>query len=109
MKWILLLAMLCMLAILPACNPVHNYTPAIDFEYGPHPPDATVDVFMESPPDRRYNVIGHVDCRGANLEEVIPFFKKLAREHGGDAIINIRSEEMSGDMSKFFADVIRYK
>ena len=82
MKWILfLLALgaLTMLGMLVSCQPVHNYVSAIDYEYGPHPPDSQIDVFPEAPPDRRYVVIGHVDCRGATLEDVLPYFKQMAR------------------------------
>jgi hypothetical protein len=112
MKLIVLLMSLSViftLGMLVSCHPVHNYVSAIDYEYGPHPPDSEIDVYAEAPPGRRYVVIGHVDCRGATLEDVLPYFKKMARENGGDAIININSEPLSGELSKFTADVIRYK
>lgn len=106
---LMLLGALTALGLLISCHPVHNYIPAIDFEYGPHSPDTAIDVFMETPPNRRYELIGHVDCRGATVEDVMPYFKKMAREHGGDAIVNVSSVPLSGDLSKFTADVIRYK
>jgi hypothetical protein len=112
MKWIPMVTFLgafIALGMLISCHPVHNYVPAIDYEYGPYPPDMEIDFYPDTPPDRRYTIIGHVDCRGATIEDVLPYFKKMAREHGGDAIINVASEPLSGDLSKFTADVIRYK
>jgi hypothetical protein len=78
----------------PACAPKGGYK---DFSYltderfPPKPPSAPIEIIFQIP-DRPYILIGEVEVRGQiKLQTAIDQLKAMARDMGGDAIINYRS------------------
>jgi hypothetical protein len=98
-----------MLVVIAGCTPVHNFAPAGDVTFEPRPSDHPIEYFPNEPPQREYIVIGYVDCRGDSVKDVLPWFEKMARKHGGDAIIDLKSTQVYLALQQYTATVIRYK
>jgi hypothetical protein len=88
-----LFLVLCVVFI-PACAPKEGYkdfSVLIDQRFPPKPPSAPIEIIFQTP-DKPYILIGEVEVRGQiGLQSAVDQLKTMARDMGGDAIINYRS------------------
>jgi hypothetical protein len=90
---LVLVLVICVVSI-PACAPKEGYK---DFSYlaeqrfPPKPPSSPIEIIFQIP-DKPYFLIGEVEVRGQiGLQTAVDQLKAMARDMGGDAIINYRS------------------
>jgi hypothetical protein len=79
---------------IPACAPKEGYKDfsfLIDQRFPPKPRSAPIEITFQIP-DKPYILIGEVEVRGQiGLQTAVDQRKAMARDMGGDAIINYRS------------------
>jgi len=84
----------------PACAPKEGYKDfsfLTDQRFPPKPPSAPIEIIFEIP-DKPYILIGEVEVRGQiGLQTAVDQLKAMARDMGGDAIINYRSYRAAPD------------
>jgi len=82
------------LVSIPACAPKEGYRDfsfLTDQRFPPKPPSAPIEIIFQIP-DKPYVLIGEVEVRGQiGLQTAVDQLKAMARDMGGDAIINYRS------------------
>jgi hypothetical protein len=90
---VVLVLVICVVSI-PACAPKGGYKDfsyLADQRYPPKPPSAPIEITFQIP-DKPYILIGEVAVRGQiGLQTAVDQLKAMARDMGGDAIINYRS------------------
>lgn len=84
----------------------------------PKPKDCEIQVFSAGPPQRAYEEVGILEGKGsfwnADLEDVLPRLREEACLAGGDAIVLISAQRVSGGEDDIdeelhaFATVIRW-
>ena len=96
---LVLVLFICVVSV-PACGPKAGYK---DFSYladqrfPSKAPSAPIEIIFEIP-DKPYILIGEVAVRGQiGLQTAVDQLKAMARERGGDAIINYRSNRAAPD------------
>lgn len=97
-----------LLVVLAACTPVHEFSPISEASFAPRDTQHPI-VFYETPPDTTYDVIGYAECRGEGIGEAMPYLKKLARQAGGDALMDVKETQVFLALYNYRAAVIRYK
>jgi len=84
----------------PACAPKEGYKDfsfLTDQRFPPKPPSAPIEIIYQIP-DKPYILIGEVEVRGQiGLQTAVDQLKAMARDMGGDAIINYRSYRAAPD------------
>ena len=84
----------------PACAPKEGYKDfsfLTDQRFPPKPPSAPIEIIFQIP-DKPFILIGEVEVRGQiALQTAIDQLKAMARDMGGDAIINYRSYRAAPD------------
>ena len=85
---------------IPACAPREGYRDfsfLTDQRFPPKPPSAQIEIIFQIP-DKPYLLIGEVEVRGQiGLQTAVDQLKAMARDMGGDAIINYRSHRAAPD------------
>jgi len=96
----LVLVLVICVASIPACAPKGGYKDfsfLTDQRFPPKPPSAPIEIIFETP-DKPYILIGEVEVRGQiKLQTAVDQLKAMARDMGGDAIINYRSNRAAPD------------
>ena len=95
-------------AALLACTVAHEFTPTSGEVYAPYPEDHTVQV-LDAMPDTAYVLLGYVESRGMSMGQAMPYLLELARENGGDAIVDIGTEAVGSGVFLYRGALIRYK
>ena len=107
-----------LLLALSACVSV-SYVPTAT-PFPPKPKDCEIQVFSAGPPQRAYQEIGILEGKGsfwnADLADVLPRLREEACAAGGDAIVLLSAQRVSGggddDLDEelhAFATVIRWE
>jgi len=90
---LVLVLVICVVSI-AACAPKEgykNFSYLTDQRFPPKPPSAPIEIIIQIP-DKPYVLIGEVEIVGAiTLQTAIDQLRAMARDMGGDAIINYRS------------------
>ncbi len=96
---LVLVLVICVVSI-PACAPKGGYKDSsflTDQRFPPKPPSAPIEIIFQTP-DKPYILIGEVEVRGQiKLQTAVDQLKAMARDMGGDAIINYRSNRAAPD------------
>ena len=85
---------------IPACAPKGGYKDfsfLTDERFPPKPPSTPIEIIFQIP-DKPHILIGEVEVRGhIGLQTAVDQLKAMARNMGGDAIINYRSYRAAPD------------
>lgn len=96
---LVMVLVICVVSI-PACAPKGGYKDfsfLTDERFPPKPPSAPIEIIFQIP-DKPYILIGEVEVRGQiGLQTAVDQLKAMARNMGGDAIINYRSNRAAPD------------
>lgn len=92
---------------LSGCSAYQGFTPTGTAKFDAKPAD-TVIPLLETAPDRPHEVIGYAETYAVSTDEALPKLQQEARKAGGDALLNLTSQQRYGLTSSYRAAVIRY-
>jgi hypothetical protein len=103
-KWILIF-----LVLLCGCTAYSNFTPSVEVAYDARPADFPIAFYADTEPDTTFIVIGFAEARGTTVAGALPLLKKLARKHGGSAIMSLKQTNVQALAMNYSVTIIRYK
>jgi len=93
--------------LLLGCTAAHSFTATTITEYPARGADYTIEV-LDTTPERPHQLIGYVEARGVSMVGAMPLLLKLARQHGGSAIVGVERSVTYAGVGVYKASVIRY-
>jgi hypothetical protein len=103
------LLMFALVVVLVGCTNYNKFTPSTDATYEPRPADFPIEFYPDTEPDTLFVVVGFAEARGNTVEHALPLLKKLARLHGGNALINLKTTHVMALAFNYSATIVRYK
>lgn len=89
------------------CSNYQGFTKTGVETFEPRPADTEMPL-LETAPTRPHAVIGYAECFAASTDQALPMLQEQARKAGGDALLNLTSQQRTGLASSYRAAVIRY-